>query len=201
MFSPRSFAAAFGFGAYHTGTRVEDLELCLIHHCQRCGAATVERLVEGRCRPVCDGCGAVTYFDPKLAVAVVIADGDRILLGKRGEGTREPGRWSFPAGFVERGEQVEDAAMREIREETGLSVVLASLLGLWSETGETVVLAVYAARVASGALRPGDDLAEVAWFDPGELPDLAFAHDHEIVATWQATTVAVGGRGACPPRP
>lgn len=200
MISPCLFAAAFGFGAYHTGTHVEDLERCLRHHCQRCGAATEERPVDGRSRPVCAGCGAVTYLDPKLTVAVVIADGERILLGKRGAGTREPGRWSFPAGFVERGERVEDAAMREIREETGLSVHLTSLLGLWSETGETVVLAVYAATIVAGTLRPGDDLDEVAWFGADDLPDFAFGHDHGIVAAWRAAGTT-GGEGDASPLP
>lgn len=51
----------------------------------------------------------VAYLDPKLAVAVVIARAGRVLLGRRGANTRAPGRWSFPAGFVERGERVEDS--------------------------------------------------------------------------------------------
>ena len=157
----------------------------LTRHCQRCGGRTAERVIAGSLRPVCEGCGAVTYLDPKLAVAVVISDGDRVLLGKRGAGTRQPGRWSFPAGFVERGERVEDAARREVVEETGLTVVLSSLLGLWSETGETVVLAAYTATVASGTARPGDDLAEIAWFGVGDLPALAFGHDQEIITAWR----------------
>lgn len=158
----------------------------MTQHCQRCGALTIERLVEGRTRPVCVSCGAVTYLDPKLAVAVLIADGDQVLLGKRSAGTREPGRWSFPAGFVERGERVEDAARREVLEETGLTVALSALLGLWSETGETVALAAYAASVESGNEQPGDDLDEIAWFPVTGLTELAFGHDQEIVAAWQA---------------
>ncbi|HET7095609.1 MAG TPA: NUDIX hydrolase, partial [Thermomicrobiales bacterium] len=79
-------------------------------HCQRCGAATEERFVEGKPRPVCPACGQVVYFDPKLAVAVVIEREGRLLLGRRGPTTTQAGRWSFPAGFVERGERVEDAA-------------------------------------------------------------------------------------------
>lgn len=172
-------------------------------HCQRCGASTVERMVEGRSRPVCDGCGAVTYRDPKLAVAVVISDRswNHLLLGKRGPSTRAPGRWSFPAGFVERGERVEDAARREAEEETGLTIARLSLLGLWSETGETVVLAAYAATIASGELAPGDDLEEVAWFDVEALPELAFPHDREIVATWQVATAANRRHASSPPSP
>ena len=155
-------------------------------YCQRCGGVTEERVVDGRTRPVCRACGAVTYLDPKLAVAVVIERDGRLLFGRRGEGAREAGRWSFPAGFVERGERVEDAAVREVAEEVGLRVELGPLLGLFSAAGETVVLAVYAAAAAEGEPVAGDDLVAVGWFAPDDLPPLAFPHDGEIIARWRA---------------
>jgi ADP-ribose pyrophosphatase YjhB (NUDIX family) len=124
------------------------------------------------------------YLDPKLAVAVLILRDGRILLGKRGPGTREPGKWSFPAGFVERGERVEAAAAREAREETGLDVTIGELIGLYSEEGEPVVLAVYAANAESGEPEAGDDLVEIGWFDPASLPALAFPRDRRILETW-----------------
>ena len=154
--------------------------------CQGCGGATTEREVDGRRRPVCDACGAVTYLDPKLAVAVVVERDGRLLLGRRGPGTRESGKWSFPAGFVDRGERVEDAAVRETREEVGLAVALGPLLGLYSRTGETVVLAVYAALAARGNPVAADDLDAVGWFAPDALPALAFPDDAQIVAAWRA---------------
>ena len=160
-------------------------------HCQGCGGRTVEREVDGRERPVCEVCGAVTYLDPKLAVALLIERGGRILLGRRGPGTRASGRWSFPAGFVERGERVEDAATREAREEVGLRVEIGPLLGLYSQTGETVVLAVYAAH-AEGDPVAGDDLEAVGWFAPDDLPNLAFPHDERILQAWRDSGV-VGG--------
>jgi ADP-ribose pyrophosphatase YjhB (NUDIX family) len=136
-------------------------------------------------RPVCTACGRTTYLDPKLAVAVLVAHNGRILLGKRGAHTREPGKWSFPSGFVERGERVEDAATRETEEETGLSVDLGPVLTLVSATGETVVLAVYPAVRFSGEIRAGDDLVEVRWFPLDGLPELAFPHDAEIIRLWR----------------
>lgn len=155
-------------------------------HCSACGAPTAEREVEGRARPVCTGCGQIAYLDPKLAVAVLIARDGSILLGRRGPGTREPGKWSFPAGFVERGERVEDAAVREAREETGLDIELGPLVGLFSSSGEAVVLAVYAAAAISGEPGAGDDLTELAWFPLATLPELAFPRDIQIIEAWQA---------------
>lgn len=155
-------------------------------YCQQCGSPTEERLVEDRVRPVCVACGTVTYLDPKLAVAVVIERDGKLLFGRRGAGTREPGKWSFPAGFVERGERVEDAAVREVKEEVGLAVELGPLLGLYSATGETVVLAVYLASAAVGTAVAGDDLVAAGWFAPDALPELAFPHDLRIVDAWRA---------------
>jgi 8-oxo-dGTP diphosphatase len=152
-------------------------------YCAGCGSLTEARTVEGCVRPVCTACGQVVYLDPKLAVAVLIARDGRILLGKRGPGAREPGKWSFPAGFVERGERVERAAAREAREETGLDVVVGDLVGLYSSEGETVVLAVYEAT-SVGEPYAGDDLVEVGWFPISALPDLAFPRDQRIVDEW-----------------
>jgi len=160
--------------------------------CQRCGHETAAREVDGRARPVCPACGAVTYLDPKLAVAVLIEREGRILLGRRGPGTREAGRWSFPAGFVERGEPVEEAARREVREEVGIEVRLGALLALISAPGETVVLAVYEAAGFVGEPTAGDDLVEVGWFPPEALPDLAFDHDRRTIAAWLAARPSPG---------
>ena len=153
--------------------------------CQQCGGPTEERVRDGKPRPICTVCGAVTYFDPKLAAAVVIERDGRLLFGRRGPCTRAPGKWSFPAGFVERGEPVETAAIRETFEESGLRVELGPLLGLFSEEGETVVLAVYLAAAFSGEPIAGDDLDEIGWFGPDDLPELAFPHDTGIVELWK----------------
>jgi 8-oxo-dGTP diphosphatase len=154
--------------------------------CAACGSPTEVRHIEGRPRPVCVNCGQVEFLDPKLAVGVLIARDGRVLLGKRGPGAREPGKWSFPAGFVERGERVEHAAAREAREETNLDVEIGDLIGLYSSEGETVVLAVYAATVASGDLQAGDDLVEIGWFSATELPELAFPRDQHIIDAWMS---------------
>ena len=159
--------------------------------CPQCGHELGEREVGGKHRPACPRCGFVVYEDPKLAVAVLIEREGRLLLGRRGPGASQAGKWSFPAGFVDRGERVEDAALREVREETGLEARLDALLGLYSATGNPVVLAVYAATATGGSLAPGDDLSELAFYSPDELPEPAFAHDRQIVADWLAWRAGV----------
>lgn len=155
--------------------------------CQQCGGSTALQERNGRQRPVCTRCGAVTWFDPRLAVAVVIEREGRVLLGKRGPGVREPGLWGLPAGFVEQGEVVQDAAVREVREETGLQVTIGPIEGVYSYDGEPVVLLVLVAAAVKGEPQPGDDLTELGWFTADDLPPLAFPHDRTIIERRQAS--------------
>ena len=155
-------------------------------YCAQCGHALAERLVAGKLRPACPSCGLAVFADPKLAVVALIEREGKILLGRRSRNSASPGKWSFPAGYVDRGERVEDALVREVREETGLAVTIAALLGLYSRTGDTVVLAVYVATVVGGAMAPADDLTELALFPFDAPPDPAFPHDPQIIADWLA---------------
>ena len=154
--------------------------------CANCGHALGEREVQGKIRPACSQCEAVVFEDPKLAVAVLIERDGGVLMGRRSPNSAAPGKWSFPAGFVDRGERVEDAAVREVREETGLTVRLDALLGLYSATGQTVVLVAYVGTALSGTLSPADDLTELAFFPLDAPPEPAFAHDPQILADWRA---------------
>ncbi len=153
-------------------------------YCQRCGGKTIEEVRDGRLRPVCVECGAVTWFDPKLAVAVLIVADNRVLLGRRAPGSREAGRWSLPAGFVERGEVVESAAAREVLEETGITVSIGPLIAVRSYEGEPVVLLVFRVDSIEGNPTPSDDLDQIGWFGIDDLPPLAFEHDAEIIVSF-----------------
>lgn len=154
-------------------------------YCQRCGHELAVRESDGQDRPTCPQCGYVVFFDPKLAAVVLVEMEGKLVMVRRGV---EPalGRWAFPSGYVDRGEAVEDAAVREVGEETGLQVEVTDFIGLYSRTGATVVLAVYAARVEGGELKAGFDAVEVALMDPDELPPLPFYHDDQILADWRA---------------
>lgn len=133
--------------------------------------------------PVCRDCGRVSYLDPKLAGAAMVEIDNQLLLVRR---AIQPayGKWSFPSGYVNRGEQIERAVEREVMEETGLEVRADWLVGLYSEPGKTVVLAVYSATVTGGRLIAGEETLETATFSYDQLPELAFSGDARIVQEW-----------------
>lgn len=124
------------------------------------------------------------YPRPALTVDLVLATLEgkpRVLLIKR---KHDPfgGRWALPGGFVDENERLVDAALRELREETGLTAVSLEQLYTAGDPGRDprgwTVTVAYLARVEPDQLRPvaADDAAEVAWFPLDDLPPLAFDH-------------------------
>jgi ADP-ribose pyrophosphatase YjhB (NUDIX family) len=156
-----------------------------------CGTPLEARRQEDRDRPTCPSCGFIHYLDPKVAVAVVLGNEHGVLLGRR---CIDPGAglWSFPAGYVNRGEVLEEAAIREVLEELGLVVRLTGLVGVYSERGGTVVLIVYAGEILAGEPVPdGREPSEVRRFTLDALPeDLAFPHDRRVLADWKRAVQA-----------
>ena len=158
-----------------------------INYCQRCGHALAEKRVEGKLRPACPSCGLVVFLDPKVAaVALVSLEGGLVMIKR----TIEPaiGRWSVPSGYVDRGEAVEDAAVREVKEETGLDVRLTAFVCLYSRTGSPVVLAAYSAEVIGGELYAGSEASDARMFGPDALPPLPFPSDGDILRDWGRIT-------------
>jgi ADP-ribose pyrophosphatase YjhB (NUDIX family) len=126
-------------------------------------------------RLVCVRCGFVFYLNPKVAAGALFAYGPGVVLVRR---AIDPGagRWVFPGGFVDVGETVQAAAIRETVEETGLKVGLTGILDVYSQPGAGVVVVVYAADVLGGTLKPGSECQEAKSFAPEALPweELAF---------------------------
>ncbi|MFX1368369.1 MAG: NUDIX domain-containing protein, partial [Promethearchaeota archaeon] len=108
------------------------------------------------------------YRNPKTAVDVVISDGKRVVLIRRG---KEPfkGMLALPGGFVDYGETVEKAALREALEETGLSVRLLDILGVYSEANRDprahTISTVFLADCDSEDITEGDDAEAAFWMD------------------------------------
>lgn len=152
--------------------------------CQRCGARMSARRTHDRLRPVCPRCNFIAFYDPKISVATIIEIGGRIVMQRR---AHDPGRglWTFPSGFVDRGEPLRQAAAREVQEEVGVVVEDLELLEIYSEPGATVVLVVFTASAEGQVPALSDETLEVALVDPDNLPELAFPRDREIVAEWK----------------
>ena len=155
------------------------------NYCQRCGDRLAEKHSEGMSRPYCPACGYVVFLDPKVAAVALVVDGDGLVMVKRGV-EPEYGKWAFPSGYVDRGEVVEAAAKREVKEETGLDVALDRLVGVYSLEGNPVVLVVYSAHIIGGEVAIGHDALAVKTFALDELPPFPFPHDEQILKDWQA---------------
>ena len=150
--------------------------------CPQCAAALVS--VAG-----CASCDWINYRDPKVAVVVLASDEQGRLLYIRRNHEPAMYRWAWPSGFVDAGERAEDAAAREVREETGIEVEIGNLLGVWSTTGEQVVVIAYRAIVSGGSLRPGPEALAAAWIPVvalDRLPPTVFLHDAEILRSFLA---------------
>ncbi|MEK7170926.1 MAG: NUDIX hydrolase, partial [Patescibacteria group bacterium] len=142
-------------------------------------------------RYACSNCNSVVYLNSKPTASTLITDGNRVLLGKR---RIEPakGRWDVIGGFLNLGEKPEDGAVREAKEETGLSVELGDMLGFFMDsygtTGEKTLNICFIAEVIGGVLTPGDDIEELRWFSYNELPErMAFKNGEEMVQAWLET--------------
>lgn len=154
-------------------------------YCHRCGSRMGRANVAGRQRPKCDECGAVVFLDPKVAVVVVASLDDEILMVKR---DIEPmfGKWAFPSGFVDRFEVVEEAAVREVEEETTVKVRLDEQpLGVYSRRGDQTIVVAYAATIISGDPTAADETQDARLFPADALPQLVFPHDERIIAAWR----------------
>lgn len=121
------------------------------------------------------------YKNPKPTVDVIIEIDDGVVLIRR---SNPPEGWAIPGGFVDDGEPVEAAAVREMKEETDLDVELTDLLYVYSDPRRDprhhTLTTVFIGRVREGSLAAGDDAADAQVFGEGALPE-KIAFDHRVV--------------------
>jgi ADP-ribose pyrophosphatase YjhB (NUDIX family) len=167
--------------------------------CPRCQSPLVRVARSGIQRPSCPACGFTFFANPGVGAASVIRDaGGRVLLVQRAPGQFGAGKWCFPCGFVEWGEDVRDAAAREAREEAGVDVVIGEPVQIASNFHDpekpTVGIWFVATLVDPGAPPvAGDDAVAVGWFDPAAPPPLAFPTDVDLLGR-----LARGQEGGAP---
>jgi ADP-ribose pyrophosphatase YjhB (NUDIX family) len=154
--------------------------------CPECGAVLVRDASLPDGRPFCAACGYIRYRNPAVGVAVIVRDGEgRVLMGRRASGFGA-GQWCIPCGYVEWGEEIREAGVREFKEETGLDVSLGPVAAVHSNFHNPKLLTVgiwFHATVTGGTLHPVDgEFDALAYHDPAHPPELAFPTDALVLA-------------------
>jgi ADP-ribose pyrophosphatase YjhB (NUDIX family) len=158
-------------------------------YCPYCGTGLTEKFCEGALRRYCNRCKEPIYENPVPATCIVLVDKkDRVLLVKRSVEPKK-GCWCLPGGFMELGETPEKAALRELKEETGLSGKIDMLLGVSSNSSalyHTVLMVGYLVKSYFGRLIAGDDADDAAHFHYHELPEIAFESHASFIRMYYA---------------
>ena len=151
------------------------------------------RFIEGRERRFCETCNDPVYENPVPATCVVVADdSNRILLVKRSVPPNK-GAWCLPGGFMELYETPEQCALRELKEETGLSGRITLLLGVTAKQNllyGTVLVMGYLTNQYTGLIKPGDDVSEAAYFCKESMPEIAFKSHDSFIRIYYAAYAA-----------
>ncbi len=172
----------------------------IFRHCPVCGDVFEKKRVKINEPPrlICKNreCGFVFYLDPKLVACVIVEKDDKIILLKRAK-SPERGKWVMPGGYVDRGEQVEEAALRETKEECKIDIKLKGLFGVYSYPGYLEAVIVYLADHVSGTLAAGDETTDIKLTGIEDIPwsDLAFESTRDALKDYCELKKKTGKEG------
>ncbi len=156
-------------------------------YCHFCGAGLTNKFHEGRTRRYCTSCRGPIYENPVPATCVIVMNNnDEVLLVKRSVPPKE-GLWCLPGGFIELGEAPEASALRELKEETGLTGKIASFQGIVSTPNDlydTVIIICYLVTSFSDTLTPGDDATEASFYNKDQFPEIAFKSHKQFIMNY-----------------
>lgn len=152
--------------------------------CPYCGQRVIEKTFGERVRGYCAKCDVIHYENPLPAVAVLVFNSkDQLLLVKR---SVEPakGTWCLPGGFIEVDESIEEAAVRELEEETGLKGKIEGLVDFFSQRSQyysAILIFGYRVKILGGELKAGDDAQDAGFYDLDKLPPIAFLSHKRLI--------------------
>jgi 8-oxo-dGTP diphosphatase len=180
---------------FSTYSGKEDGDHGQFKYCPFCSTQLALKEKGGQQRPACTNCGFVQFRNPVPGVVVLIDKGESVLLGRR-RGGFGAGKWGLPQGYIEFDEDLFTAAIREVKEETGLDVEIRSIVNvvsnLLSPRLHTLAI-VLLAGVVAGELCAGDDLETLEWLPlSGPLPEMAFEADEYIIERYRRTKLKEG---------
>jgi ADP-ribose pyrophosphatase YjhB (NUDIX family)/SAM-dependent methyltransferase len=152
--------------------------------CCHCASSLTQSQIEGKLRDLCPHCETVFYENPlPVASSIVVNEAREVLLVKR---KNEPygGMWCLPIGFAETGEEIRDAALRELKEETGIMGTIKRLIDVDTIDNYfygSMAIITYEADATGGTLRPGDDASDARYFPLTDLPPLAWSSNKKAL--------------------
>jgi len=152
--------------------------------CCYCGGDVYQKDVDGKLRDFCGQCQAIFYENPLPVAASIVVNEDReVLLVKR---DKEPykGMWCLPIGFAESDEEVREAALRELKEETGIRGEIIRLIDVDTVDNYfygSLAIVTYEVKTVGGKLQPGDDAAAVAYHPIEQTPSLAWISNEKAL--------------------
>lgn len=162
----------------------------VMNYCPRCGKPLADQLAYGKLRRVCGDCGYVVFRDPVVAVvALVIRDGKALMVHRVMD--PEVGKWAFPAGYLDYGEDPREAAVREVREETGLDIRITRLIDVrgpdTTAKAKASVVILFEGEVLGGEVQAADDVDQAAFLARDEIPNdkmAAFESVRMLLDAW-----------------
>ncbi|MFZ1981581.1 MAG: NUDIX domain-containing protein [Smithella sp.] len=144
--------------------------------CLYCGGTTIKKHEDNVRRDFCPSCNSYFYENPLPVVSAIVESSRRILLVKRGRPPSK-GRWCLPSGFAEAGESIEEAALRELVEETGIKGKIKKLQDVDSYKSRfygDLIFLTFVVEQSGGKLCAGDDCSQARFWPVSKLPHLAF---------------------------
>ena len=148
-----------------------------LEFCSSCGIKNVYGFIEGNNRYHCKGCDTIHYENPKPTATIICLRDNELLLAKRAFNPAK-GEWGLPGGFMELNETLNEAAARELKEETNLDGTVKKVLSTCSHYGtifgDILLIGVEMEVLDFSSIQAGDDAEEVAFFSLDNLPDIAF---------------------------
>lgn len=154
--------------------------------CPHCGSGITQQYEEDILRDYCEICCVFFYDNPLPVVSTIVADDRQMLLVKRANDPYK-GQWCLPSGFAEIDESIEEAAVRELEEETGLQARIIDLVDVDSCTnyfyGDLIFLTFEAVRIG-GTLSPGSDTVAAKYYPLDRIPALAFDSNAKAIKAY-----------------
>ena len=160
-----------------------------LEFCSNCGEKNIFSIIEGQNRFHCEFCKKIHYENPKPTATLICIFKNKLLLVKRAV---EPakGLWGLPGGFMELNETLNEAAARELKEETNLQGTVKQVLSTCSHYGtifgDILLIGVEMEVLDFSSMQAGDDAEEVAFFSMDNLPDIAFYCHNKFIDLYKS---------------